>query len=157
MDKKNIVVVGAGPAGMMAAIRAGQLGKKVTLLEKNPGLGRKLLLSGKGRCNLTNACAQDSFLTRFGKNGQFLRDAFKKFFNRELMDFFEKRGLALKVERQLRVFPVSNTSSSILDVLKRELTKSKTEVLCKKEIEAIVAQGKRIKGVFLKGGGISGV
>jgi hypothetical protein len=153
MDKKNIVVVGGGPAGMMAAIRAGQLGNKVTLLEKNTGLGRKLLLSGKGRCNLTNACGQDSFLIRFGKNGQFLRDAFKNFFNLELMDFFEKRGLALKVERQLRVFPVSNTSSSILDVLKRELAKNKIEVLYKKEIEAIVAQGKRIKGGFLKGGG----
>ena len=93
MSGKKIIVVGGGPSGMMAAIRASQLHANVTLVEKNPILGKKLLLSGKGRCNLTNACDLVSFLKRFSKNGQFLRDAFKKFFNQELMKFFEKRGL----------------------------------------------------------------
>ncbi|MDP2905216.1 MAG: NAD(P)/FAD-dependent oxidoreductase [Candidatus Omnitrophota bacterium] len=123
MHKHTIIVVGAGPAGMMAAIRAAQLGQDVVLLEINPILGRKLLLSGKGRCNLTNTSDLDSFLKRFWGNGQFLRDAFKKFFNRDLMEFFEKRGLGMRVERQARVFPVTDTSSSITDVLKKELEK----------------------------------
>lgn len=138
---------------MMAAIRASQLGQKVTLLEKNSNLGRKLLLSGKGRCNLTNACDPDSFLKRFNKNGQFLRDAFKKFFNRELMDFFEKRGLAMKIERQLRVFPEGDRSDSILSVLKKELARNKVEIIYKKEMEVIVTQDNSIRGMFLKGGG----
>ena len=81
MNAKKIIVVGAGPAGMMAAIRASQLTADVVLIEKNPYLGRKLLLSGKGRCNLTNNCDLDSFIARFCGNGQFLRDAFKKFYN----------------------------------------------------------------------------
>jgi predicted flavoprotein YhiN len=93
--QKKIVIIGAGPAGMMAAIRAGQLHQDVALLEKKSTLGNKLLLSGKGRCNLTNACDLEVFLKRFSHNGQFLRDAFKKFFNKELMDFFESRGLRL--------------------------------------------------------------
>ncbi|MBI4335995.1 MAG: NAD(P)/FAD-dependent oxidoreductase, partial [Candidatus Omnitrophica bacterium] len=93
----RIVVVGAGPAGMMAAIASSKRDCDVILLEKNPNLGRKILLSGKGRCNLTNACELDSFLERFSDKGQFLRDAFKKFFNQDLMKFFEERGLLLKV------------------------------------------------------------
>ncbi|MFH0913547.1 MAG: NAD(P)/FAD-dependent oxidoreductase, partial [Candidatus Omnitrophota bacterium] len=121
MNEKKIVVVGAGPAGMMAAIRAGQLHQDVTLVEKNPVLGRKLLLSGKGRCNLTNACDFDSFIKRFSGNGQFLRDAFNKFFNLDLMRFFTQRGLKLKTERQLRVFPETDRANSVLEVLKKEL------------------------------------
>ena len=117
MDSKRIVVIGGGPAGMMAAVRASQLHQDVTLVDKNPTLGKKLILSGKGRCNLTNACDLDSFLERFSHRGEFLRDAFKKFFNQDLINFFESRGLKLKTERQLRVFPVTDCSSSILDVL----------------------------------------
>jgi len=108
---------------MMAAIRAAELGQDVVILEKNPILGRKLLLSGKGRCNLTNTSDLDSFLKRFSGTGQFLRDAFKKFFNRDLMEFFENRGLGLRVERQARVFPVTDKSASITEVLKKELEK----------------------------------
>ena len=93
MQDKRIAVVGAGPAGMMAAIRAAQLGCNVTLIERNPLAGKKLLLSGKGRCNLTNTSTLDLFLKRFSGQAEFLRDAFKKFFNRELMDFFQSRGL----------------------------------------------------------------
>ena len=125
MGKIRIVVVGAGPAGMMAAIRVGQLHQDVILVEKNAHPGKKLLLSGKGRCNLTNACDLDSFIKRFSKNGQFLRNAFSKFFNLDLMRFFESRGLKLKIERQLRVFPVSNRAGSILGVLKKELYRYK--------------------------------
>jgi hypothetical protein len=137
---------------MMAAIRAAALHQDVILLEKKSILANKLLLSGKGRCNLTNACDLDQFLKRFSHNGAFLRDAFKKFFNRELMDFFESRGLRLKVERQDRVFPVSDCSSSILEVLKKELEKNKVNVIYKAQARAIALESNAVKGVELLGG-----
>lgn len=152
MGCKNIVVVGGGPSGMMAAIRAGQLRQRVTLVEKNSSLGRKLLLTGKGRCNLTNACDLDSFLERFPKNGQFLRDAFKNFFNQDLMDFFERQGLRLKTERQFRVFPVTDQSSSILEVLKKELSRNKVKILYNSQAGDIILENGKVKKLRLKGG-----
>ncbi|MEI6631329.1 MAG: NAD(P)/FAD-dependent oxidoreductase [bacterium] len=154
MEAKKIIVVGAGPAGMMAAIRAADLSQEVTLVEKKPTPGNKLLLSGKGRCNLTNACDLDSFLRRFSRNGQFLRDAFGKFFNLQLIDFFEKRNLKLKTERQLRVFPDSDNSASILEVLKKELQKKKVKVLYKAALKDIFIQDKKVKGITLADGKI---
>lgn len=141
---------------MMGAIASSGLGCDsllaedcdVTLLEKNPNLGRKLLLSGKGRCNLTNACELDSFLERFSK-GEFLRDAFKKFFNQDLMRFFEKRGLHLKVERQLRVFPESDKAASILDVLKEELAKNNVKVIRNAQVKDVIVEDNKVKGVVL--------
>ena len=149
MDAKKIVVVGAGPAGMMAAIRAGALNAKVKLLEKNSFPAQKLLLSGKGRCNLTNASSLDAFYPRFSKNGEFLRDAFKKFSNLDLMQFFEKNGLRLNVERQLRVFPETNRSASVLGVLKKELEKSRVEIIYNAVARDVVLRGNNIKGVLL--------
>lgn len=154
MHTKKIVVVGAGPAGMMAAIRAGELSQDVTLIEKNPVLGKKLLLSGKGRCNLTNLCDIDLFLSRFSANAEFLRDAFKKFFNRELMQFFEKRGLELKVERQQRVFPATDRSDSILDVLKKELEKNRVKIIYKAQLKDILLKDGAVKGLLLSEGTI---
>ena len=137
---------------MMAAIRAASLGRDVTLLEKKISLGNKLLLSGKGRCNLTNAEGLEHFLKRFSGGGDFLRDAFKKFFNQELTSFFEERGLKLKVERQMRVFPQDGRASAVLDVLKKELEKNKVEVIYKsKAVELLVANGKA-RGVRLENG-----
>lgn len=148
---KNILVVGAGPAGMMAAIRACQLGQRVTLIEKNSSAGRKLLLSGKGRCNLTNSCDLDSFLERFS-HGQFLRDAFKKFFNTELMRFFEERGLRLTVERQQRVFPADERSAAVLDVLLKELERCKARVLYKTALVELRVEGGKVTGASVSGG-----
>jgi predicted Rossmann fold flavoprotein len=148
----KIVVVGGGPAGMMAAIRAGQLHRGVLLLEKNPVLGKKLLLSGKGRCNLTNTCDLDSFLKSFSKSGQFLRDAFKKLFNHDLMRFFQERGLLLRVERQLRVFPETGSSGSVLGVLKKELDKCGVEVVYKSALKDIIIKDNKVKGLLLDGG-----
>ncbi len=145
-------MVGAGPAGIMAAIRAAELSQEVTLLDKNPILGKKLLLSGKGRCNLTNAAELDSFLKRFSKNGEFLRDAFKKFFNQDLIDFFEVRGLSLKVERQLRVFPVTDSSSSIAGVLEKELVKQNVKIMFKTKVKDIAIKEGRVKGLYLEAG-----
>ena len=123
---------------MMAAIRAAALGQEVILLEKKSTLGNKLLLSGKGRCNLTNTEDLPNFLKRFSKNGDFLRDAFKKFFNQELISFFEQRGLKLKTERQLRVFPQSDRSSSILNVLENELVKAEVQVICRSKVVDLI-------------------
>ena len=137
---------------MMAGIRAAGLGQDVILLERKSSPGNKLLLSGKGRCNLTNAQDLEYFLKKFSKNGDFLRDAFKKFFNRELMDFFQSRGLKLKTERQMRVFPVTDRSSSILDVLKKELEKAGAQVICKSKVVDLLIEAGRIKGVRLEDG-----
>jgi len=152
VQKIKIVVVGAGPSGMMAAIRAAALGQDVTLLERKDSAGNKLLLSGKGRCNLTNAEELEYFLKRFSKNGDFLRDAFKKFFNRELMEFFEQRGLKLKTERQLRVFPQTDRSASILDILKKELEKSGVQFIYKAKVINVLLSGDKVKAVRLENG-----
>ncbi|MFH1562315.1 MAG: NAD(P)/FAD-dependent oxidoreductase [Nitrospirota bacterium] len=155
MDVKSIVVVGGGPAGMMAAIRASSLGsgssgQNVTLLEKNPTPGKKLLLTGKCRCNLTNACDLETFLGKFHKNGKFLWIAFNTFSNIDLMQFFEDRGLKLKTERQLRVFPVTDTSTSILEILKKELAENNVKIVYNAQIEDILVQDNQVKGVLLR-------
>jgi hypothetical protein len=152
VQKIKIVVVGGGPSGMMAAIRAAGLGQDVTLLEKKDSLGNKLLLSGKGRCNLTNTEDLEYFLKRFSKNGDFLRDAFKKFFNRQLMDFFEQRGLKLKIERQMRVFPQTDRSTSILDILKKELERSGAQVIYKAKVVDLFLAGGKVRAVRLENG-----
>jgi len=148
VNEKKIVVIGAGPAGMMAALRAADFAQQVTLIEKNPSSGKKLLLSGKGRCNLTNACEIDSFIQRFSSGGEFLRDAFKKFFNQELMEFFETRGLRLKVERQMRVFPVTDRSDSIVDLLNKELKKRGVAVVCATKAVEIMVIDKAVAAVM---------
>ena len=152
MEKLKIVVVGAGPAGMMAAIRAKACGQEVMLLEKKGTLGNKLLLSGKGRCNLTNTEELSDFLKRFSKNGDFLRDAFKKMFHPELISFFEERGLKTKIERQQRVFPQSDRSASILEVLEKELIKSGVRVVCRSKVVDLITSSGQVKGLRLENG-----
>ena len=98
MDICDVAVIGGGPAGMMAAIRAGGLKKEAWLLERGDSLGRKLLLSGKERCNVTNMAPLDDFMAKFGRQGDFLRTAFSRFFNQDLIDFFKVKGLELEIE-----------------------------------------------------------
>jgi predicted Rossmann fold flavoprotein len=143
----EVIVIGGGPAGMMAAIRSARIGHKVTLLEKNQSLGKKLFLTGKGRCNITNATGLDEFMSRFSKNAQFLRDAFKEFFVEELFDFFQHQGLKLKVERQKRVFPSTDSAISVLDVLKKELKISGVRILYNARVKGIVIENRHVKGV----------
>ena len=125
----DIAVVGAGPAGIMAAIRAGQLGRKVALIERNAGLGAKLMITGKGRCNITNSADLDAFIKKFGKKGEFLRTAFFDFSNQDLIEFFKARGLELKTERQGRVFPETDKAASIIEALNEYLEENKVEIL----------------------------
>ncbi|MBN1527278.1 MAG: NAD(P)/FAD-dependent oxidoreductase [Candidatus Omnitrophica bacterium] len=124
----DIAVIGAGPAGAMAAIRAAQLGKRVILIERNDAIGRKLLLTGKGRCNITNSAPLDTFVEKFGRQGNFLRSAFFKFFNEDLTAFFRAKGLEMKTERQGRVFPVTDDSRAIVKVLDEYLSGAGVEM-----------------------------
>ena len=121
MNQTDLIVIGAGPAGIMAAITAAQRGKSVLLLERNPRPGRKLLITGKGRCNVTNNCGQDALLANIPRNPRFLYSAFARFSTADTIAFFESRGLPLKTERGSRVFPQSDRASDVLGVLERAL------------------------------------
>jgi len=125
----DIAVVGGGAAGAMAAIRAGELNKDVILIEKKPSIGLKILLTGAGRCNITNIAPIDIFIEKFGSCGNFLRTAFDRFSNRDLMDFFESKGLKLKSERQGRVFPDSGKARSVTEALERALKEIGIDIL----------------------------
>lgn len=129
-------IIGGGPAGMMAAIAAAEK-SQVTIYEKNDILGKKLLITGKGRCNLTNAGSQDEIIEAFGRNGRFLFSALNSFSNIDLMNFFEKRGLSLKVERGKRVFPESDKSMDVLKVLEKELKDKNIKVLKNSPVKKI--------------------
>ncbi len=161
----KIIVVGGGAAGMMAAITAARNGHKVTLLEKNEKLGKKLYITGKGRCNLTNACDTEELFQNVLRNRKFLYSAIYSFSNWQVMDFFEQQGLALKTERGQRVFPQSDHSSDVIQALQRALKQvgvqiqlyaQVTEILTEEifmEIEHSQTEAKRrITGVRLSDG-----
>ena len=124
----RVFVVGGGASGMMAAIFAGRSGHKVTLFEKNNKLGKKLFITGKGRCNLTNACDYNSFFDNIITNSKFIYSAFSRFSNYDLMEFFESIGLPIKVERGNRVFPSSDKSSDVIKVLTEELRRLDVDI-----------------------------
>lgn len=117
----DVVVVGGGPAGMLAAITAAWQGKKVLLLERNDRLGKKLLITGKGRCNVTNDCDSAEILRNIPRNGRFLYSAMTEFPPKRIMEFLESAGCELKTERGNRVFPVSDRSQSVLDALQGQM------------------------------------
>ena len=117
----DIAVVGGGAAGAMAAIRAAELGKMVILIERNDSIGKKILITGKGRCNITNSAPIETFIEKFGTSGKFLRTALYKFFNGDLIEFFNSCGLEMKVERQGRVFPSDDKARSVVEALVRRL------------------------------------
>ena len=122
--KYDGIVIGGGPAGMLAAIVASQSGAKVLLLEKNGRLGKKLLITGKGRCNVTNHCTAEEVLRNVPRNGKFLYSAVNAFPPERMISFLEENGCALKTERGNRVFPVSDRSSSVLECLETLLRSS---------------------------------
>lgn len=137
MKEYDIAVIGGGAAGCMAAIRAGQLNKKVVLLERNDSVGKKILITGKGRCNLTNTADEDAFIAKFGKRGEFLRTAFHTFSNEDLIAFFNSMGLETKAERQGRVFPATDKARSVVEALNKALAASGVEVLYNTRITGI--------------------
>lgn len=131
----DVAVIGAGPAGCMAAIRAAQLGKNVILLERNDKIGRKLLLTANGRCNLTNTASLEVFIEKFGRRGSFYRDAFSKFSNHDLMDFFKSHGLELKEEDEGRVFPITDKAESVASILKKVLDEEGVKIVYNYRLE----------------------
>ena len=144
--KVDGIVIGGGPAGMFAAITAAEQGKKVLLLEKNHRLGKKLLITGKGRCNVTNHCSGQEVLQNTPRNGRFLFSAMAAFPPEKTYAFFESHGCPLKVERGNRVFPVSDRSQSVLDCLQDELRRLHVAVREERVTEILTAEG-RVTGV----------
>ena len=144
--KADIIVIGGGPAGMFAAITAAQQGSKVLLLERNERLGKKLLITGKGRCNVTNDCTAQEVLQNVPRNGRFLYSAMDAFPPERIMAFFEQNGCALKTERGNRVFPVSDKSQSILDCLRNQLRRFQVTV-----------RAARVKAILTDETGVTGV
>ena len=144
MDTKDstiwdVVVIGGGPAGMMAAGKAGADGKKVLLLEKNASLGKKLLITGGGRCNVTNAETDTrKLLEKFGPAGKFLFSAFSQFGVSETLEFFNSRGMKTKVENELRVFPASNKAQSVWNVLNDYMREGKVVIKTYTPVENFV-------------------
>lgn len=145
------IVIGGGPAGMFAAIVAAQRGQKVLLLERNDRLGKKLLITGKGRCNVTNHCSAQEVLANIPRNGKFLYSAMEKFSPERIEAFFEEHRCPLKVERGNRVFPVSDRSASILDCLKTQLGKAGVHVEHHRVLEILQEEG-TVTGVRTQGG-----
>lgn len=148
----SVIVVGGGPAGAFAAIAGARAGHRVTLLEKNEKLGKKLFITGKGRCNVTNACDMEELFENVTRNRKFLYSAFYSFDNRQVMDFFEQRQTPLKVERGNRVFPVSDHSSDIIGALQRELRQLQVEVRLRTAVREIVCEQGAATGVRLEDG-----
>ena len=137
--KVDIIVVGGGPAGMMAAVSARRANRaaEVLLIEKNEKLGKKLFITGKGRGNLTNSCEEEQFFAHFLRNPRFIYPAFRSFSNRDLMEFIENYGCALKEERGGRIFPLSDKAYSLTDALKTALKKFGVRVECNQTLKAI--------------------
>ena len=142
----EIIVIGGGAAGMMAAITAARRGAGVTLLEPNERLGKKLNITGKGRCNVTNDCDQETLMANIPGNGRFLYSALTRFTPQDAMAFFEALGVPLKMERGNRVFPVSDRSFDISGALERELRRLRVRILRERAAE-ITAEDGRVTGV----------
>ena len=142
----DVIVVGGGPAGMFAAITAAGQGAKVLLLEQNDRLGKKLLITGKGRCNVTNHCTAQEILQNIPRNGRFLYSAMDAFPPQKIMDFLQEHGCPLKTERGNRVFPVSDRSLSVLDCLRGQMIASGVQI-----------RTERVKKLLTVNGAVSGL
>ena len=148
----DVIIVGGGPSGLMAAIAAGEIGKKVLLLEKGTKLGKKLAISGGGRCNVTNRLSQEEIVKHIPGNGRFLYSPFSVFNNEDIIEFFEGLGVELKEEDHGRMFPVSNRAQDVVDTLIRQLEKLRVEVLFERPVAKLLMDDEKVLGVRLKSG-----
>jgi len=154
-EKFDVAIIGGGPAGIMAAIRAAELGSKVVLIEKNQNLGKKLLMTGNGRCNISHAEFNDKkFVEKLGKKGQFLLSALSVFRPKEVINFFENRGLKTKIEKDGRIFPTSNKAQDVLNILIKYLNKNKVKLLLDQKIVDFEIKKENIESVKLSKGKI---
>ncbi|MDO4965902.1 MAG: NAD(P)/FAD-dependent oxidoreductase [Lachnospiraceae bacterium] len=150
----KVVVVGGGAAGMMASVISARNGDDVTLIEKNEKLGKKVYITGKGRCNVTNACDDVQFFDNVITNKKFMYSAYYGFTSSSVMAFFEELKCPLKIERGDRVFPVSDHSSDIIGALKRELNKLSVEIIYNSKVTDVITDDDKVTGVSLSGGEI---
>ena len=151
MNAPEIIVIGAGPAGMMAASAAAEYGARVRLIEKNPRPGRKLAITGKGRCNITNLCDEQTFIANLTSNPRFMYSAINHFSCYDAVDFFNQLGLRTKVERGNRVFPESDKASDVVDALTEHLRNSGVELL-KAQCKGLIIEDNIARGVTLDSG-----
>lgn len=149
--RTKTIVIGGGAAGLMAAGRAAECGAQVTLLEKMGQTGRKIGISGKGRCNLTNSAPLPEFLSHFGRNGKFLRQCFNHFFTDNLVAFFEDKGLPLVTERGGRIFPKSGKALDVVRTLNSWLNRQNVTVKKESPVTSIVVQNNKVTGVICNG------
>ncbi|MBO5354976.1 MAG: NAD(P)/FAD-dependent oxidoreductase [Clostridia bacterium] len=145
--KKGVAVIGGGAAGLMAAIHAAELGVPVTVYERNERCGRKLRITGKGRCNVTNHCTRDDFFANIPENARFLFSAWSRFDSAETERFFEQAGVPLKVERGNRVFPVSDKATDIVDALVR-VCREKGISFIHERVDGLKIENDRVRGVL---------
>ena len=148
-EKIKVLVIGAGPAGMMAAGAAAENGADVVIVEKNQRVGRKLAITGKGRCNITNFCDNETFIAHVTANPRFLYSAINRFSCYDTVAFFEDRGLATKVERGNRVFPVSDKAQDVVDTLYEYLTELGIQIV-HQEVKGLLIENGTVKGVRLQ-------
>ncbi|MTD38803.1 aminoacetone oxidase family FAD-binding enzyme [Erwinia sp. CPCC 100877] len=149
MNQFDVIVVGAGTSGMMAAIAAAQAGSRTLLIEKNKRVGKKLLLTGGGRCNVTNNRPADEIIAHIPGNGKFLYSAFSQFTNYDIMEFFESNGVHLKEEDHGRMFPVTDRSKTIVDALVQQLEQLKVTLYTEAKVEKLLHKDQQIIGVAL--------
>lgn len=150
---KNTIVIGGGPAGLISAIASSKNGDKVTIIEKMNSCGKKLLITGKGRCNITNNAQMDKFMENTPTNSKFLYGAFNNFTNKDIIELLEREGVKTKVERGERVFPVSDKAQDVLDALLHILKKQNVQILTNSPIKRIIIdQDKNVSGVELING-----
>lgn len=149
----RVVIVGGGAAGMMAAIAAASSGHEVQIYEKNEKLGKKVYITGKGRCNVTNACDMDTLLANVVTNSKFLYSSFHGFNNYDCMELLESSGCPLKTERGNRVFPVSDKSSDVIRALSGRLQELGVEIHYHEEVKSVIEEQGRCRGIVLKKGG----
>ncbi len=147
MPKYDLIVVGSGAAGMMAAITAARAGKSVLLLEKLSKIGAKLKATGGGRCNLTNTLSNEEFMGRFGRDGRFMTPALEALDHKALMAFFKKIGVESHAPDGYRVFPVTHSSSTIIHAMEQEMQNLGVTVLCSQKVETLEHNGERVTGV----------
>lgn len=149
----KVVIIGGGPAGMLASISSAKNGNSVTILEKMNMCGKKLLITGKGRCNITSSLDMSEFIKNVPGNGRFLYSAFNNFTNQDIIDILEKHGVKVKNERGNRVFPVSDRSKDVLDALLRELEDLKVRIKTNAEVTEILTAENKVIGVKYKENG----
>ena len=148
----KVIVIGGGPAGMMAAISSAEEGNEVIILEKMGSLGRKLLITGKGRCNITNNADMKEFINNTPGNGMFLYSCFQNYTNRDIIEFLHNQGLEVKVERGERIFPVTDSSQDVLTCFTKRLKQLKVEIKYNSKVEQILIENGQARGVKLASG-----